>query len=837
MLFRIVLFMLIVHVSRGREQTRPYIPNVELRLGYGVWFKKLYRIRNANSAWKHVFVVPKFRIPDLDWNNTVSVCANGSTNTLRTVNAACQEYNRILGHHNAERMKVLNRIDSLAREIDGMLPTQFDDSDRNARAPFEFVGTAASWLFGIGTESQIAAMMDKVKILSSTVKHNAEKSRRFEKRALSVLNVTNERLNIFRDNQKHVRNDLDRVIENMQTWQKEFKRTRSAILTLSYFPIHIGQLIKVLSTDLLVLLELEEAGQQYLSGIQALSEGFLPLSLISPKVLTATLQHTSERLTALYPTYGLRFPQVYHYYRDQSVLTINTEDNLYIQLTIPIDSFKPDLTVYKVYSAPVPIHNNGTGATQILDLPQYFAVEQSRTWYRELSYTDIAACTGTAHKDCLQTFALRHRNTPTCASSLFFHGHNRAKKQCRTVLLPYHVFSDEIYDLGHGRALISNTRRHMSFVCPSSVSRPLPVSALCLIHIQCGCSVQADTVYLPASLQSCGNTNATSRVFHPVNVLALAELSRVGLQNPYPGQMSTEEALQLNVSKIPFYRGSFIKDDDASQKLAVELKTLRKQLETDKGEYFLSHSDYLESKLSKLPNCLNAMTNIVLIVVDSMVSICGLILSIRLYYRYRSLLNMVSIIAIPSAVDSASVFAGGKGSITPNVDPFLYYWETYVLSVLIIVVTVQTAYLFSKLLKFMAKNSVLFSPFSAILCSVFDRNVSDLCLVLESETDSLLLPVKSLCVPPHQIHLAAEVNIRSLRIESNCLSVRLCLDWGPTALTVRTVRSSLHLPFTVPVPRVLVKRTMKLIHSPHICSLCIVRSNVVYPLEISQGER
>ena len=33
----------------------------------------------------------------------------------------------------------------------------------------------------------------------------------------------------------------------------------------------------------------------------------------------------------------------------------------------------------------------------------------------------------------------------------------------------------------------------MSLVCPSSISRPLLVGALCLIHSPCRCSVQADT--------------------------------------------------------------------------------------------------------------------------------------------------------------------------------------------------------------------------------------------------------------------------------------------------------------------------------------------------------
>ena len=78
--------------------------------------------------------------------------------------------------------------------------------------------------------------------------------------------------------------------------------------------------------------------------------------------------------------------------------------------------------------------------------------------------------------------------------------------------------------------------------------------------------------------------------------------------------------------------------------------------------------------------------------------------------------------------------------------------------------------------------------------------------------------------------------MRSLRIETDCLRVRLCLDWGSTVIHLSPMGVSLHLPLTIPVPRVLVKRTMSIIHTPHSCDVCIIRENVWYPVQMLNAD-
>ena len=460
------------------------LPTVELRLNYGVWFEQLEKIQNVNSAWRHI---PKLRIPRLEWVGNVTVCKpiTGPTPFLRAIKIACREYDQMLQRHHIERTRIVQRINSLAEQVDGMLPAEIPDGDRKARSPFDFIGSAVSWLFGVATNKQVSEVIKRVTQLSTSVTQSDEKSYKFREKTLSVLNVTNERIAILSSNQKHINQDLAKVIDKFHTWQIQFLEASTALHALTRFPLHVGKLIQILTTDLTVLLELEEASQQYLIGIQALSEGYLPLTLIPPGILTNTLRRTAERLGHLYPTYRLRHPESYHYYRTPTVDTINSGDNLYVQITIPVDGIDPVLTLYRVRQLPLPVQRNGTGATEIQNLPTYFAVDASHTWYHDMTSADLASCKGTVLSRCNRLFTLRHRNSPTCAAALYFRDSDKVGTICQTIIRTYHVFVDNAEDLGSGRILLSNPHNRVSLICPKSVSKTLPVSSISIVQVPC----------------------------------------------------------------------------------------------------------------------------------------------------------------------------------------------------------------------------------------------------------------------------------------------------------------------------------------------------------------
>ena len=827
MLAWLILVVLALQPSYGHKPVTA--PGVVSRIGYGVWFREVSRMRNSNAAWQHVFIVPKLRVPDLYWTGNFTVCPSGQSSSLILATAACKEYTEILLHHKEERYKIISRIQGWITQADGMLPDRSAEGNRKPRSPFNVVGTAASWLFGLATEQQILDLVNKVKFISGMVQGESTSTNRFKEQTLSVLNITNKRLDILKENQEHLNADLDRIIKNMEDWQTEIRRASSAIWTLAQFPLHIGRLIKLLSTDLVVLLELEEVAQQYLSGIQTLSQGSLPLSLVTPRVLASALTDTADRISRLHPGYGLRFPHTYHYYREPAVLTVTSGSDIYIQLTIPLDNMKSDLTIYKVYSTPMPLQQNSSGATRFLGVASYLAVDDSNLWYRELIHEDLERCTGTAYVNCPLTFALTHRKKHTCTSALYFKERLQVESLCKPTLYPYHKFTDYVHDLGNGQMIMSNSKGKMALNCPRAVAKLLPRCNLCISQVPCGCSVQSDTMYLPSSLQACGNMQGNSTVIRPVNILAIYR----NMSNPHDytkGRL--EGAAIFNLSKLPFYRNSFSSDNGLSQEAAISLKSLKQQIASGAKEYIMSHSDYLDRHITSFPECLDAKLSIGAITVTFLLALCGIIFVIRLHHRYRGLLQLLSIVAVPSAGDAAPVLSGGTGDTLPRFDLIPHYWEVSVFGVFVFLAMVFAIYLFTKLLKYMARNSVLFSPFSAIVKSVFGGTTSHLCLQIDNETDRLVLPVKNLCVPPQRIELRSEVNIRSLRVESDCLQVRLCLDWGTTALIVHPTKVSLHLPAIINVPRVMVKRVMNMVHSPHICKVCIIRENIMYPIAV-----
>ena len=131
---------------------------------------------------------------------------------------------------------------------------------------------------------------------------------------------------------------------------------------------------------------------------------------------------------------------------------------------------------------------------------------------------------------------------------------------------------------------------------------------------------------MPSSLQACSNTNTTSKVWHPINTLALAELSGLALKDPDQDYVDTDQSYEINISKLSFYKSSFIPDSQVTQKMTVELRSLGNQLNSDKKEYYLSRVDYLDSVLSKVPRSLSSMTTIILLTITFAVSLINVIL-------------------------------------------------------------------------------------------------------------------------------------------------------------------------------------------------------------------
>ena len=202
---------------------------------------------------------------------------------------------------------------------------------------------------------------------------------------------------------------------------------------------------------------------------------------------------------------------------------------------------------------PLPVQRNGTGATEIQNLPTYFAVDAAHTWYHDMTGADLASCKGTFLSHCNRLFTLRHRNSPTCAAALYFRDSNKVGKVCQTIIRPYHVFVDNAEDLGGGRILLSNPHNRVSLICPKSVSKTLPVNSISIVQVPCGCSLQSDTIYLPSSLQACSNTDTTSKVWHPINTLALAELSRLALKDPDQDYVDTDQSYEINIFFFFFF--------------------------------------------------------------------------------------------------------------------------------------------------------------------------------------------------------------------------------------------------------------------------------------------
>lgn len=111
---------------------------------------------------------------------------------------------------------------------------------------------------------------------------------------------------------------------------------------------------------------------QYLNDIQSLVEGHISPLLLPKRTLTRTLHYIQKNRIlswilphAIYPSY---------YYTNGKCMFLRNHSILCLTVRFPISTQANPLQIFQVISLPVPINNSLQHATQILDLPESFAM-------------------------------------------------------------------------------------------------------------------------------------------------------------------------------------------------------------------------------------------------------------------------------------------------------------------------------------------------------------------------------------------------------------------------------------------------------------------------------
>ena len=97
-----------------------------------------------------------------------------------------------------------------------------------------------------------------------------------------------------------------------------------------------------------------------------------------------------------------------------------SNNNIYITINFPITLQESTFDVYQVTTMPIALDSNkSTGLSQITNIASYLAINTDRSYYLELSSTDLLHCQGDTMRLCLKPFVFVHSDTVTCTLALF----------------------------------------------------------------------------------------------------------------------------------------------------------------------------------------------------------------------------------------------------------------------------------------------------------------------------------------------------------------------------------------------------------------------------------
>ena len=470
------------------------------RLNYGILFEPTGHFKPINDYWVHTVALdlPVFPTKQ-DLPKPCTKNGNVRPQTCKMFESAFQQSLFIRNDSEQKCYILIQKI----REMIPQSKLTLSDS-RSKRALLPFIGQLSKSIFGTATIKDVqflayhvAHTMAKTKKLGNAFKVQAEKLNSF-------MSIVDSRISgaVAEIQNNH------RVISEMgnAVWVMENGLALSTRLS--------GQMARQVqkATDLTSMLN------ALLNDIGDLIKGKISPTLIAPTLMSQILSDVQRHLRMKYPNFHVSHAHTSHYYKRPLFLAARQGDSIIISLKIPITAFRTSFNAYHALSVPVPINSSTAHATQILDMPDIFAISHDGQYYTTMSNAQWENCHGKIDKYCPMDIAIYPRTRVTCALTIFLQQKELIPDFCNFRFVKNAVKSS-IFQLTTNQIVISNTS-HLTVNCPSS-EKNITGCNYCVMTVPCGCTIQTESFYLPAMIHTCQNSSKTYTKLHPVNLALL----------------------------------------------------------------------------------------------------------------------------------------------------------------------------------------------------------------------------------------------------------------------------------------------------------------------------
>ena len=245
-----------------------------------------------------------------------------------------------------------------------------------------------------------------------------------------------------------------------------------------------------------------------------IAQGVLTPDVIGPKQLEELLSDLQQELSANHDTMRLTSIDIWDHYHINNLVHVIRNGSIYINLPVTLQMQDQVFTLYTINTFMVPVVNEPTKATLIVDYVDLIAVNYEQNSYFTMSrqfYMDH--CVGRTIIKCdrlLQSYDFEL--APTCASVVFRNQLEVVQKYCKIGFVNIESsYPLRLIDYGNSSLLLVNPNGQPIYARCEHYGRRKEITRerLVTIHMQCYCNYFNDVIKTPIYVHANCTKNRT----------------------------------------------------------------------------------------------------------------------------------------------------------------------------------------------------------------------------------------------------------------------------------------------------------------------------------------
>ena len=719
----------------------------------------------VSDIWHHTFHIKMPEIPLTPYSNfSCHLCYFKDCAACAIFNITHMESYQM---HTTIRKELLNIMEK-AKAMLPSLPSSMDERDKRTILP---LGNIFSELFGVSSVEQVQSLQKHIAFINKNQQKLAKIFATEFSNMASFESLTSQR--------------IDFALSSLETVHEQIKN-------LSMIETDVLHALDIHTRATAMLLNQMHAGQRLLEkfrefkqGLSMLQQGKLPITLISKQDLSNVLHNIQSTLNSLDSKFHLIFNQPEQYYRNSKVIYGKHENDIYINLAIPIRN-TPTFYAYSLTAYPIAIPNS-EHTTIISDLPDIFLISADLSLQTTFSHIDFIACKQDIFGICNKQYTLSHGSI-TCPYALLFDLKEHVNNVCS-----FHVQSSSIKSqllkVPPHHILISNTS-HITQTCNNKQPKSMiGCTSHCVLPQTCNCQYSSGHTIIPPQLLQCYNSTDSSEIAYLTNLAVLQQFFTNEQHRDInsDSMLPTEPEIQIPTIKLydHHFKELLATDDEHKRKLNKVVK--------DAKQGRASYANLAEAMVDKLPvlSTSSQWSTMSVPYISLILAIVSLLMNLFLLYKLRALTIALSLLKpVDSAVITApSLIYGSSPTTVPTVSSCSASWPDVIMYIMMVMLTILIA-------------NCVYKLYSS-LAMFRHNNSTTLCLYITGSGKCLVAPLLVLPECPAAYSIANIHNINSLNVDFSLYGSKLTIDWGNTNILSDITQQNVDLPNNVSINPIL----------------------------------